>query len=78
MVTFNEPINIGTGDITIKNITDNTQIVIDVTDDFQVSRSGAVLTINPIEDLPLAKLCRTDRCRRCCGSIDLGISRNFG
>lgn len=55
VVTFNEPINIGTGDITIKNITDNTQIVIDVTDDFQVSRSGAVLTINPIEDLPLGK-----------------------
>ncbi|MCX6872723.1 MAG: Ig-like domain repeat protein [Verrucomicrobia bacterium] len=54
VLTFNEPITIGTGDITIKNLTDNSQTVITLPDS-QVSISGAVLTINPTDDLLLGK-----------------------
>jgi len=51
---FNEPIAIGSGDIVLKNMTDGRQISIPV-DDAQVSISGAVLTINPTDDLELGK-----------------------
>jgi methionine-rich copper-binding protein CopC/lysophospholipase L1-like esterase len=50
-VTFNEAIAIGTGDITIKNLTDNAQSTITITDGSQVSVAGSVLTINPTADL---------------------------
>jgi hypothetical protein len=54
VLTFNKPIAIGTGNITLKNLTDSTQTVIPI-DDTQVSISGAVLTINPMDDLVLGK-----------------------
>ena len=54
VLTFNEPIAIGTGNITLKNLTDSTQTVITLPDS-QVSISGAVLTINPTADLLLGK-----------------------
>ena len=55
--TFSEPIAIGSGDITLKNLTDGPggDVVIAVTDSSRVSVSGAVLTINPAADLPLGK-----------------------
>lgn len=51
VVTFNEDIAVGTGNITIKNLTDVAQTVIDVTDTAQVSVAGAVLTIKPTVDI---------------------------
>ena len=54
VATFNELIAIGSGDIELKNITDGTQIAIPV-GDAQISISGAVLTINPTDDLKLGK-----------------------
>lgn len=54
IATFDEPIVAGSGDITIKNLTDSTQIAVSV-GDAQVTISGAVLTINPAMDLDLAK-----------------------
>jgi hypothetical protein len=54
VATFNEPIAIGTGSITIRNLTDSTQEVITLPDS-QVSIAGAVLTINPTADLLLGK-----------------------
>ena len=55
MVTFNEAIAIGTGNITIKNLTDATESTIDITDGGQVSVAGSVLTINPAADLLAGK-----------------------
>jgi hypothetical protein len=54
VATFSENIAIGTGSITLKNLTDATQTTIPVTD-AQVSISGAVLTINPTADLLVSK-----------------------
>ena len=55
VATFSEPIQIGTGNITLKNLTDATQSTIAVTNTAQVSVSGAVLTINPTADLLAGK-----------------------
>ena len=56
VATFNELIAIGTGNITIKNLTDNTQSTIDITSGSpQVTVAGSVLTINPSADLTGAK-----------------------
>jgi hypothetical protein len=57
VVTFNEAIAIGTtGDITIKNLSDNSQTTIDITSGSpQVSVAGSVLTINPTADLLAGK-----------------------
>ena len=54
VVTFDEPIAIGSGDITLRNLTDATQIAIPV-GDLQGSISGAVLTIDLASDLVLGK-----------------------
>jgi hypothetical protein len=51
VATFSENVTIGTGNITLKNLSDGTQTTIVVTDTTQVSISGAVLTINPTADL---------------------------
>ena len=51
VATFSEPILRGTGNITLKNLTDVTQTTIAVTNTAQVSVSGAVLTVNPTADL---------------------------
>ena len=51
VATFSAPIARGTGNITIKNLTDATQTPIAVTDTTQVSISGTVLTINPTANL---------------------------
>jgi hypothetical protein len=48
--TFSESIAAGTGNITLKNLTDGTQSVIAVTDTTRVSFAGAILTINPTTD----------------------------
>ncbi|MDG1072263.1 MAG: Ig-like domain-containing protein [Akkermansiaceae bacterium] len=50
VVTFDDNIAIGTGNITIKDLDMPSQVVIPV-GDAQVSISGAVLTINPTTDL---------------------------
>ena len=55
VATFSETIAIGTGNITVKNLTDGTQTTIAVTDTAQVSISGAVLTINPTANLVAGK-----------------------
>jgi lysophospholipase L1-like esterase len=50
VATFSEPIALGTGSITIKNLSAATQTVISLPD-ARVSASGAVLTIDPGPDL---------------------------
>ncbi len=50
VATFDENIVIGTGNITIKNLTNATNVTIPITD-AQVSVSGNVLTINPTVNL---------------------------
>jgi len=50
VATFDEPIVLGTGNITIKNLTDATQVAIPV-GDAQVSIDGRLLTIDPTEPL---------------------------
>jgi methionine-rich copper-binding protein CopC/endonuclease YncB( thermonuclease family) len=50
-LTFNENIAIGTGNITIKDDTGSSDVVIDVTDNSQVTVSGSTLTINPTSAL---------------------------
>ncbi len=55
VVTFSENILIGSGNITIKNLSDATQSTIAITDASQVSVSGSVLTINPTADLLVGK-----------------------
>lgn len=50
VVTFDENIAIGTGNISIKNLDAPSQITIPI-GDAQVSVSGKVLTINPVADL---------------------------
>ena len=49
VLTFTESVTAASGDITISNGTDT--LVIDVTDASQVDVDGAVVTINPIDDL---------------------------
>ena len=51
VATFSENIVRGTGNITIRNVSNSTSATIAVTDTTQVSISGAVLTINPTADL---------------------------
>ena len=50
-VTFSESVVIGTGNITLKNLSNATQTTIAITDGTQVSVAGSVLTINPAADL---------------------------
>lgn len=51
-ITFDEiGIKLGTGSVTLKNLTDGTETVIDVTDASRVSVSGATLIIDPVGDL---------------------------
>ena len=50
VMTFDENIAIGTGNITIKNITDATNVVIPIGDP-QITVAGSTLTINPTADL---------------------------
>ena len=54
VLTFSENIARGSGNITLKNLSDATQSVIPV-GDAQISLSGAVLTINPTADLAALK-----------------------
>jgi alpha-galactosidase len=54
-VTFNEPVAIGTGDITLRNLTDSSDLAIPVTDSAQVSVSGSTLTLNPTGNLLAGK-----------------------
>jgi beta-lactam-binding protein with PASTA domain len=54
-VTFDEDIALGTGNITLKNLTDASDTLISVADATQVSISGAVLTIDPATDLLAGK-----------------------
>ena len=54
VATFSENIALGSGNITIKNLSNSTQTVIPVGDP-QISVSGAVLTINPTADLAALK-----------------------
>jgi hypothetical protein len=51
VATFSENIAIATGNITVKNLSDNSSNTIAITDTTQVSISGSVLTINPTADL---------------------------
>jgi autotransporter-associated beta strand protein len=47
VATFNEPILLGTGNVTVKNLTNGNSTTIPVSDASQVSVSNTVLTINP-------------------------------
>ncbi|WP_158279909.1 Ig-like domain-containing protein [Coraliomargarita sinensis] len=55
VITFDEEVTIGTGLITIKNLTDGSQSTIDVADGSQISLNGSVLTINPTSNLLQSK-----------------------
>jgi hypothetical protein len=55
VATFDEVINPNTGSIIIKNLSDATQTVINVTDSTQIIISGSVLTINPSANLASGK-----------------------
>lgn len=55
VATFNEDMTIGSGSITISNLTDATADVIAVTDAAQVSIAGSVLTINPSANLLIGR-----------------------
>ena len=56
-VTFTEPIAIGSGTITIRNLTDGAggDLTISVTDATQISVVGPVLTIDPVTDFGINK-----------------------
>ncbi len=56
VITFDENITLGSGVITVRNLTDSTQVTIDVTDDSQVATSGQSLIINPGSNLSYAKV----------------------
>jgi methionine-rich copper-binding protein CopC len=51
ILTFNEPVTLGSGNITIRNLSNSTQRIIPVTDATQVALSGSVLTVNPSANL---------------------------
>ncbi|BCX48938.1 hypothetical protein HAHE_28460 [Haloferula helveola] len=51
VLNFNEAVAAGTGNITLKNLTDATQSTIAITDGSQVFFNGSFLTINPTADL---------------------------
>ena len=51
ILAFNEPITLGSGNITIRNLSNSTQTSIAVTDGTKVSLSGTVLTVNPSANL---------------------------
>lgn len=55
VATFSEPVVIGTGYLTLKNLTDATQSVIALADASQVSVAGPVLTLNPAANLGAGK-----------------------
>jgi len=46
-LNFDENVVIGSGNITLSNLTDSTQVVIDVADSGQVLAGGSTVTINP-------------------------------
>ena len=54
-LTFDENVVVGTGSITIKNLSDSTQTTIAVSDGSQVSMSGPVMKISPAVDLTAFK-----------------------
>ena len=56
VLTFNKAIVRGTGNITLKNLTDGTQTTIAITNTSQVSVVGEVLTINPTANLLTGKV----------------------
>jgi autotransporter-associated beta strand protein len=55
VMTFTKPVVVKTGNLTLKNLTDNTQSNIVITDASQVSVASAVLTINPAANLLAGK-----------------------
>ncbi len=55
VATFNEDIAVGSGVVTIKNLTDATESTIDITDGAQITISGMTLTVNPSSDLTEGK-----------------------
>ena len=50
-MTFDEPVLAGTGNITIRNLSDGSQRLINITDTSQVAFSGNVLTLTPADAL---------------------------
>lgn len=55
VATFSEVINPVSGNITIKNLSDGTQLIINLTDSTQIIISGNLLTINPTANLVAGK-----------------------
>ncbi|WP_158279859.1 Ig-like domain-containing protein [Coraliomargarita sinensis] len=51
VVTFDEDIAAGTGNLTLRNVNTSSDLLIDVNDGTQVTISGATLTINPASNL---------------------------
>lgn len=54
-IIFDEEIVAATGFITLKNLTDNTETAINITDDSQVSVEDTMLTIDPTSDFDYSK-----------------------
>lgn len=52
VITFSEDVVVGTGDITIKNDSDDSSVETIASDASEVTISGSMVTINPTNDLP--------------------------
>ncbi|MCH7224686.1 Ig-like domain-containing protein [Haloferula sp. A504] len=55
VLTFDEDVVVGSGVVTLKNLTDSTQVDIDITDGSQVSIGGDTVTIHPSSGLLVAR-----------------------
>ena len=56
VITFSEPVVRGTGPVTIRNVSDSSETVIDVTDTARVSIAGPTVTITPAAAFAQQKL----------------------
>jgi len=54
VITFDEDVAVGSGSVTLKNLTDSTETQINISDP-SVSVAGAIVTINPPSDFQLGK-----------------------
>jgi hypothetical protein len=67
---FNEPIVVGSGNVTLYNDTDVTSTVIDITDGTQITFDGASFTISPTNVLIVGKSYHIE--------MDAGVVKNIG
>jgi alpha-L-rhamnosidase/Bacterial Ig-like domain len=74
-ITFNEPVMAGSGTVTIRNLTDSIQTVIDVTDSSRITFAGNTLTITPAGGLLPA---RSHAVRIAAGAIKDATGNPYG